>query len=317
MNIASTSAAALPSQPQALFSSQPETFSLIQNHLQDAVRSIGDAVPWTAHQHVATNNEGTKRAHILAPNDSAISIQKETGTVQQNFGLPASNIPVAQKPLHRPMPLQMPQPLASQFPPVQSNLAAALQAKSALNSDNSAASPLSRPAAPSVVPTNMNGATAPAFHPGFTPSMPGLQPNGAPATEMPVSFLQNVAPPPLTVSGSVPVCGEVRQSKAGASKEDTKVSRSFFRNASSDSFPISNYICVFKTQPCRIQGCGEVAVSRRPYCVKHSGNRLCEHAGCTKCAQGSTRFCIAHGGGRRCTYPGCDKGARDKFFCAA
>lgn len=68
---------------------------------------------------------------------------------------------------------------------------------------------------------------------------------------------------------------------------------------------------------CRIQECTETAVSRRPYCVKHSGNRLCEHPGCPKCAQGSTRYCIAHGGGRRCTFPGCDKGARDKFYCAA
>ena len=59
------------------------------------------------------------------------------------------------------------------------------------------------------------------------------------------------------------------------------------------------------------------AVSKRPYCEKHCGNRQCERDGCTKCAQGATRFCIAHGGGRRCTFPGCDKGARDKFFCAA
>lgn len=68
---------------------------------------------------------------------------------------------------------------------------------------------------------------------------------------------------------------------------------------------------------CRILGCDDPAVSRRPYCVKHSGNRICENSGCSKCAQGSTRFCIAHGGGRRCTFAGCDKGARDKFFCAA
>lgn len=68
---------------------------------------------------------------------------------------------------------------------------------------------------------------------------------------------------------------------------------------------------------CRIEGCGEISVPRRPYCSKHSGNRLCEFEGCTKCAQGATRFCIGHGGGRRCTYPNCDKGARDKFFCAA
>lgn len=68
---------------------------------------------------------------------------------------------------------------------------------------------------------------------------------------------------------------------------------------------------------CRIHGCVDFAVSRRPYCVKHSGNRQCEHPDCNKCAQGSTRFCIAHGGGRRCTFLGCDKGARDKFYCAA
>ena len=45
-------------------------------------------------------------------------------------------------------------------------------------------------------------------------------------------------------------------------------------------------------RPCRIQGCNDFAVARRPYCVKHSGNRLCEREGCTKCAQGATRFCI-------------------------
>lgn len=68
---------------------------------------------------------------------------------------------------------------------------------------------------------------------------------------------------------------------------------------------------------CRIEGCTDPAVSKRPYCGRHCGDRQCEREGCNKCAQGATRFCIAHGGGRRCTFPGCDKGARDKFFCAA
>lgn len=82
--------------------------------------------------------------------------------------------------------------------------------------------------------------------------------------------------------------------------------------------PVSNHsFCSSLTQTCRIIGCGDPALSRRPYCQRHSGNRMCEHEGCGKCAQGSTRYCIAHGGGRRCTFPGCDKGARDKFFCAA
>ncbi|KAL3945595.1 MAG: hypothetical protein SGBAC_000335 [Bacillariaceae sp.] len=71
------------------------------------------------------------------------------------------------------------------------------------------------------------------------------------------------------------------------------------------------------TTPCRIKGCSDPAVTRKPYCARHVGNRMCEHPTCGKCAQGATRFCIAHGGGRRCKFPGCDKGARDKNFCAA
>jgi len=71
------------------------------------------------------------------------------------------------------------------------------------------------------------------------------------------------------------------------------------------------------SKPCRIEGCTDTSLPRRPYCAKHCGTRLCEKEGCTKCAQGATRFCISHGGGRRCTFPGCDKGARDKYFCAA
>ena len=90
-----------------------------------------------------------------------------------------------------------------------------------------------------------------------------------------------------------------------------------------NSVAVNNQYCSTVVMPdysgklCRIQGCSDLAVSRRPHCLKHSGTRLCEHKGCSKCAQGSTRFCIAHGGGRRCTFQGCDKGARDKFFCAA
>jgi hypothetical protein len=40
---------------------------------------------------------------------------------------------------------------------------------------------------------------------------------------------------------------------------------------------------------CRIQGCDDPVVPRRPYCEKHSGPRQCEHVTCSKCAQGSTR----------------------------
>jgi len=81
--------------------------------------------------------------------------------------------------------------------------------------------------------------------------------------------------------------------------------------------PLNNSYNSSAEKICRIEGCNDVAHSKRPYCFRHCGNRQCEKEGCNKCAQGATRFCIAHGGGRRCTFPGCDKGARDKFFCAA
>ncbi len=71
-----------------------------------------------------------------------------------------------------------------------------------------------------------------------------------------------------------------------------------------------------KRKTCRMDGCGEEAARRTPYCSRHCGPRKCEHEGCTKCAQGRTRFCIGHGGGRRCQHEGCTKGARDRHFCA-
>jgi len=73
-----------------------------------------------------------------------------------------------------------------------------------------------------------------------------------------------------------------------------------------------------KKKSCKMEGCGEVADKRSPYCTQHRGQRKCEHSeGCNKFAQSKTRFCIKHGGGRRCTIPGCFKGARDKHFCGA
>ena len=104
-------------------------------------------------------------------------------------------------------------------------------------------------------------------------------------------------------------------SPAGAAPATRKKGSKTTRKKSSTSKANTN---VNGVKVCRILGCEDLAMARRPYCLRHSGSRQCEFlGGCTKCAQGSTRFCIAHGGGRRCTFPGCDKGARDKYFCAA
>lgn len=124
------------------------------------------------------------------------------------------------------------------------------------------------------------------------------------ATNTELDYRTEVGPP--TVSPSISV----------ASMVDSKIYCTNVNDCSlSNTHPPE--ILSFGNKQCRIIGCDELCVVRRPYCVQHSGNRICEFDGCNKCAQGSTRYCIAHGGGRRCTHPGCDKGARDKFFCAA
>lgn len=101
--------AAMPNESLAQLATSPETYTMIQSHLRDAVRSVGDAVPWSAHQHLATNREGTKRAHILASESS-----------YESHKLPQPPVSISQGPtaqvLHQPAPLQMPQPLVSHLP---------------------------------------------------------------------------------------------------------------------------------------------------------------------------------------------------------
>lgn len=108
----------LPSQPgtayaaamhesMAQLATSPETYSMILSHLRDAVRSVGGAVPWSAHRHLATNREGTKRAHIEASESSYASHK-----------LPQPPVSLSQRPptsqeLHQPAPLLMSQPSAS------------------------------------------------------------------------------------------------------------------------------------------------------------------------------------------------------------
>jgi hypothetical protein len=286
----------VPTQPQVLLTNHPETFSIIQSHLQDAVRSIGSAVPYSEHQHLDTNRDGTKRAHVVAVGtDPLIRMNSVSPSQQQSF--PVSN-GVTQPVVHQPLP--MPQPLATHFPigyantkappkpvaiptPVYSGRVSENRTESRTFVGGIAQASVARHTGEVPGHPGFSNGGPPLIHSGFTSSMTGIQvgESAVGSTASAVSLQTGIASAPTSVADSGQICQ-----------------------------PAS-------AKPCRIQGCDDIALSRRPYCIKHSGNRLCEHAGCTKCAQGSTRFCIAHGGGRRCTYPGCDKGARDKFFCAA
>lgn len=345
-----------------------------QLHEQDTGR-LG---PWNTQQHISTNSEGTKRAHIVGPSPSSpfnhplvlsstpmpsnmhcqqSSNTQEDQTQMQQFTQQQANSQTVYQSMHhqhaslrdqyqpvsnqsqqhhvlyqvqqpsppsilythqsQPMsqlqisPLHMPQPLPNQFVPNTTPIQAPIKLEymnhvsEPQNSYQYQGMPLST--SHGSLQSNQTPALGQALaaSPCQIPSHPGVIPpqnyntqcqNGnipihgslflfQPPTSSAVGILENGAPqihlPPGTAMGFI----HIPSSESG--------------------------------KQCRIQGCDDPAVARRPYCTRHSGNRLCENVDCEKCAQGSTRFCIAHGGGRRCTFPGCDKGARDKQFCAA
>ena len=227
----------------------------VQNHLADALKSVGDAVRF---ENDTTKPKAAKRPHLMGP----ISGRGE--------------------------PLRVPKPLPTHVFSRNQGIPTSRSKPQIFNA--STAKP---------VPVPRSGSAPPSTASSPTPTVPLAATNMFAVSQNPYMSV-NIPSVDGIYQQSIPLAAGT-QYCAPATSAASKVT----------PYPSP------PLKLCRIQGCDEAAVSRRPYCLKHSGNRLCEHAGCKKCAQGSTRFCIAHGGGRRCTFPGCDKGARDKFFCAA
>eukprot|EP00977_Amphora_coffeiformis_P007376 scaffold1595_cov171-Amphora_coffeaeformis.AAC.17 len=69
---------------------------------------------------------------------------------------------------------------------------------------------------------------------------------------------------------------------------------------------------------CSQEGCSKSAVGGSSLCTAHGGGRRCSVPGCDKSAQSSTKFCVKHGGGKKCAHDGCEKVARGRTqYCAA
>jgi len=247
----------------------------MKTQVQEAVRSIDNAVLWSSHQAVATNHEGTKRAHISNSfTDTSPSFPLTYMHPYSNkCPPPPSNLPTSRcDAIHQP-PREDPQ--------------VAMENIRAFNAMAKRAAKVEAEQGRSEQQVTMPSSWSEMDLPGTVESMPVAAPDEIYSFGGPSSEPQFCIP----ANNSVALTTKMESPLPSLTGSHGK--------------------------PCRIQGCNNFSVARRPYCVKHSGNRLCEREGCTKCAQGATRFCIAHGGGRRCTFPGCDKGARDKFFCAA
>ena len=345
---------------------QFQTFESVQNHIQDAIRSVAEMEP-IHHQHFSTNADDSKRAHLAQQN--TFSQPEDWATLPSPFPSPAFG---AMTPLgETTAPSTAPSPLALPTP-----LPLPTQVMQPLRPADFPPATMQHPTPDSVedIPLAAQGQQQ---HQGQQQQFMNQPPTGTYTSSSTQNDRQPMPTPVISLQSdeqfSLPPEPNVLQqqqqqqqphqyqqqqfTQAGyqpqqqqqhyqpqmqAPAQVNQVANGFDQgydpNAGAPIFclpimettgapnggqPVMTGAAAVIMVPsqngkvCRIQGCNEAAVARRPYCQRHSGNRMCEHAGCNKCAQGSTRFCIAHGGGRRCTFPGCDKGARDKFFCAA
>ncbi len=332
---------------------QIHSFEGVHNHIHDAIKSVADMKP--AHHHIATNANGSKRAHVLLQEPIIEYPQEQQQQQQHTFqevqlGAVDNNSNGFGSPAPSPLPLAQPFRLPNQVLPNQIMPNQVIPNQVVPND---------------VVPNQVfpNSAVP---NQGLQPINNGYTTSYSQGTH--VQYQTNQQTQPQTIYNS----SQNQRNDYGSNNSNEQYSFPTMQqqqyqqqqglepvtmptpvyslpmdevnavdisptplpdftpqntnavNGRNHTSPIKNNTprastgrSTKTTKACRIQGCDDPALARRPYCVRHSGNRMCEHKGCAKCAQGSTRFCIAHGGGRRCTFPGCDKGARDKFFCAA
>lgn len=361
--------------PKVLESSSPEppkTFASIQNHLHSAVRSVGEAVPWTTDNSEGIIESRAKRQQIMPTNvplgsSSPIQILHQTTSQTQQGLFPSGTVLQVQD-----VPTGMQQPQyqtagqvaqliipSSGHSNVAHNVGSTIQIAHVNHSQvpvmvtSASQGHIQQSQQPekqdrAVILANIEAFNALARnHNAPIVTQASQEPHQAQfaqnvqivGTTNQITLMHQQQPTSsILVSEADLLNGAARFAQKNLGSTNATVIGSEVSNggatvvlpdavnsgAAQFCLPAGTIVGVLPNQlqlssgkRCRIQGCSDLAVARRPYCTRHSGNRICEHPGCSKCAQGSTRFCIAHGGGRRCTKPGCDKGARDKYFCAA
>ena len=336
-----------------------QAYQAFQNHIKEAVRQVGEALPFS-HHHVTTTQDGSKRAHVGSPPKAHHHPPKMR--VGHPLAMPhalPNRVVKSSYGHHVDLQNLSPQLLSSTSSQITKNLAGAglmHQESASARAQNISQQP-PQFAQQQQIPTPQSAPMQNSMPPPAPVTMNHIQINqqGIPlhhqqqqqqyqfdgqgqfqsqdqmyqgSTEPMhfggVGYSNNSTEPPQFAPMAT-----AQLDYPNSVQQQTAPTNSYCIPADSGAYPapdISTTISApqaadptsnANVKTCRIHGCDEPCVARRPYCLRHSGNRLCEHEGCQKCAQGSTRFCIAHGGGRRCTFPGCDKGARDKFFCAA
>ena len=277
---------------------------MIQSHLQQAVQSVASAVPF---DRVNTNEQGTKRAHVMAPINSHGS-------------------------------LGMPLPLPGSLP------THVVSSQSSLNGDNSTSSispQACRPVSSFSLPSEPQMTSGGYFNaPLTTSSVP--QTANIPLVCEPVNVMP--APPPanaklcriqgcdIPAAARRPYCerhsGNRLCEHPGCSKCAQGCTRFCIAHGGGrrctfpgcDKGARDKFFCAAHGggKRCKHDGCSKSAVGGSSLCTAHGGGRRCSVEGCDKSAQSSTKFCVKHGGGKKCAHEGCEKVARGRTpFCAA
>lgn len=95
---------------------QAQAFVAVQQHVQAAVRSVGEAIPFPEQSYVAANSDGSKRAHMMSAAPSVArpspppppSGMKHAGPLHMPHALPSYVVP-SSRPQQEPVAHQLPQ----------------------------------------------------------------------------------------------------------------------------------------------------------------------------------------------------------------
>lgn len=289
----------------------------IQNHVYEAIRSVAWAVPY---DHVSTNAEGTKRAHVLPMRplpmpqrfpttilSSQSSIDEVDDAQKERFTMNAAVFVFPQQPTYN-----------------------AVQSDTKTQFISSSAEQSSVPMNFSIPLADSNFYCLPADGVYRNPAGDGIdgsdvQSGGENKSCRIIGCGEAAASrrPYCIKHGGNRLCEFDGCNKCAQGSTRFCIAHGGGRRCTHpgcDKGARDKFFCAAHGggKRCSSDGCNKSAVGGSTLCTAHGGGRRCDVEGCDKSAQSSTKFCVKHGGGKNCLHEGCEKVARGRTpYCAA
>jgi len=257
---------------------QRHVYEGMQSHLHDAIKSVADLKP--AHHYIATNTNGSKRAHVLLQEPHTAYAQQRPHPLQEGHYETVEThahgiMRTASTPLPLPRPFRLPNQVGN---PVNSERSASFsqetQIQYQLLHEQTHHQSIHNPSYNQICDYNVDTSKSYSFstmqqhqQKKHEQAPVPTQVYSLPMNEVNATGTIVSAPPPTPFNpqNTSRVNGIIHTSSVKLSTPPASSGRST-TNVSNTNF-------------CRIQGCDDPALARRPYCVRHSGNRMCEHKG--------------------------------------